>query len=358
MITVKEEIIDKISENIYYLLKGNEPKQIELPQDYPENEIMQAVTYINKFFKEYNELNAFLAAMAKGELDFSRIKSRMSVAQSFKSLRSNLKHLTWNTQKIAEGDFNHKIDFMGDFSEAFNKMTQQLKDAFEKIEQQNKELTKANEIISQEKEKSEKLLLNILPLSVMDDLKKYGKSEPQIFENVSVYFSDIVGFTKQSSSIEPILLIAELNKMFTVFDDIMTENHCERIKTIGDAYLAVCGMPTADADHAKNIINAAIGIRDYMLNNQKSSIQWKIRIGIHTGKVVGGVVGIKKYIYDIFGDAINTASRMESNSEPMKINVSEASFNLLNEEYHFIERDVLNIKGKGDMKMFFLDKKI
>ncbi|MBI4648940.1 MAG: DUF4154 domain-containing protein, partial [Bacteroidia bacterium] len=227
----------------------------------------------------------------------------------------------------------------------------QLKLQEERILQQKK-------IIEEEKNKSEKLLLNILPEVVANDLKKTGKTLPEVFENVTVYFSDVVGFTKKSANLNPQLLINELNEIFTVFDNIIEKNDCERIKTIGDAYLAVCGLPKENPSHAENIINAAIEIIRYLYSrNKNTDIKWEIRVGIHTGKVVGGVVGIKKYIYDVFGDTINTASRMESASEPMKINVSEVTFQLLNNKFRFVERDLLEIKGKGTMKMYFIDDK-
>jgi len=357
MITVQEEIIDKITGSIYHVLNGKKrPVPLELPDDYPDNEIRQVITYINRFISEYNEFAGFMSSMARGELDFSELNSKMEVAQSFKHLRSNLKHLTWKTQRIADGDFSQAVDFMGDFSTAFNNMTQQLKAAFKKIESQNEELKKAHKIISIEKAKSEQLLLNTLPLKVVEDLKQYGKTEPQVFEDVTVYFSDIVDFTSSSSNVEPKILISELNEIFTAFDEIMTENHCERIKTIGDAYLAVCGMPAPDPDHARNIQNAALEIRNYFLNRQNAAIDWEIRIGIHTGKVVGGVVGIKKYIYDVFGETINTASRMESNSEPMKINVSEITHRITRDDYHYIEREPFEVKGNCHIKMYFLER--
>ena len=147
-----------------------------------------------------------------------------------------------------------------------------------------------------------------------------------------------------------------IKKEFTAFDNIMEKNQCERIKTIGDAYLAVCGLPVPNEMNAINIINSAIEIIEYLkYRNNKSEIEWKIRIGIHSGKVVGGIVGVKKYIYDVFGDTINTASRMETNSEPMRINVSETTYLLTKEKHKFIERGSLTVKGKGTMKMYFLD---
>jgi len=223
----------------------------------------------------------------------------------------------------------------------------------EKLEILVKERTRE---LEEEKEKTEELLLNTLPLKVVNDLKENGKTKPESFDDVTVYFSDIVGFTKFSANLEPDVLIHELNEIFTAFDDIMVRHKCERIKTIGDAYLAVCGMPEKRKDHAQNMINAAIDIRAFLeKRNASSDIKWKIRIGIHSGRVVGGIVGVRKYIYDVFGDTINTTSRMESSSEPMKINVSETTYNLVKSDFKFIEREAMEIKGLGSTKMYFLD---
>ena len=207
-----------------------------------------------------------------------------------------------------------------------------------------------------EKDKSEKLLLNTLPAKVVTDLKLFGKTEPEIFPEVTVYFSDVCGFTDLSSNLEPKLVISELNEIFTAFDDIMVKNHCERIKTIGDAYLAVCGMPEINENNAENMINASIEIIRFLEErNRKQELQWRIRIGINTGKVVGGIVGVRKYIYDVFGDTINTASRMESNSEPMRINVAENTYLILKDKYPFTVSEPKEVKGKGLMKMYFLE---
>ena len=223
----------------------------------------------------------------------------------------------------------------------------------EKLEILVKERTKE---LAAEKEKTEELLLNTLPLKVVNELKQNGKAEPESFEDVTVYFSDIVGFTNISSQLEPKALINELNEIFTGFDDIMEKHSCERIKTIGDAYLAVSGMPERNEYHAENMVRAAMEIRHFLANrNKTSTINWQVRIGIHTGKVVGGIVGVKKYIYDVFGDAINTTSRMESNSEPNQINVSETTYLLLKDKFTFTARKPMEIKGKGEMRMYFLE---
>ena len=210
--------------------------------------------------------------------------------------------------------------------------------------------------IFQERQKSEKLLLNILPKKVADTLKKYGKTEPESFPEVTMYFSDIVGFTNASNSLDPKFLIEELNDIFTTFDNIMESHDCERIKTIGDAYMGVCGLPAPNENHAENIARAAVDIMAALKErNEKSDQTWRIRIGIHTGKVTGGVVGIKKYIYDVFGDTVNTASRMESNSEPMRINVSDATYEIIKDKFEFEKREPVEVKGKGVFQMYFLN---
>jgi class 3 adenylate cyclase len=207
-----------------------------------------------------------------------------------------------------------------------------------------------------ERAKSEQLLLNILPRKIMDDLQQFGRSTPETFENVTILFSDFVGFTEMTAEFEPQVVIDELNDLFTRFDEIMETHQCERIKTSGDAYLAVCGMPQPNETHAQNMIRAALEIITYLEErNQSREIEWQIRIGIHSGSAVGGIVGVKKYIYDVFGDAINTASRMEHHSEAMKVNVSSATYQLARNDFVFTERAAIPIKGKSEMRMYFVN---
>lgn len=220
----------------------------------------------------------------------------------------------------------------------------------------------ANKTIALEKDRNEHLLLNTLPMKVVRDLKKTGRSLPQKFKNVTVYFSDIVDFTKFSSHLDPNELINELNDIYTAFDEIMLKYDCERIKTIGDAYLAVCGMPQQNDRHAEMMLKASLEVMRYIeKRNVTSELKWKLRIGMHSGNVVGGIVGVKKYIYDIFGDTINTASRMESNSLPMRINISEETYRLINDKKFiqsnhitFEKRAPIQVKGKGEMIMYFV----
>jgi DNA-binding response OmpR family regulator len=203
-----------------------------------------------------------------------------------------------------------------------------------------------------EKQKSDQLLLNILPISVANDLKETGQTVPKIYPDVTVLFSDVVGFTQMSSELEPIALIGLLNTMFTAFDNIMQTYACERIKTSGDGYLAVCGMPNPDPNHAANVVQAAQELIRFL---RSSKFPWKVRIGIHSGPVVGGVVGVQKYIYDVFGDTINTAARMENYSEPMQINISEATYRRVAGKFKVINREITQVRGKGNLAMYFVD---
>jgi len=217
------------------------------------------------------------------------------------------------------------------------------------------QLSEAHQEIVRERERFDRLLLNIFPVRVAEDLKQTGHTIPETFDDVTVCFADLVGFTAQAAQLEPKALIDELNGIFTGFDLIIERNDCERIKTVGDAYLAVSGMNSGHARHARNIVDAALQMLRFLEErNTFSHIRWQVRIGVHTGKVVGGIVGIRKYIYDVFGDTINTACRMEENSEPMKINISEAACRKLDGGYNLVERGDRQVKGKGAMKMFFV----
>jgi len=209
--------------------------------------------------------------------------------------------------------------------------------------------------IELEKTRVEKLLLNILPRKSVEQLRQFGRTKPERFDNVSVLFLDFVGFTAISQDLTPDELFSELNEIFTAFDDISTRHGCERIKTIGDAYLAVCGMPDPNPDHATAIVQGALAMRAFVeRRNQTAARQWACRIGVHSGAVTAGIIGRLKYIYDIFGDGVNTASRMESRAEPMQINISAATRALLGEAFVLEPRGLIEAKGKGQLEMFYV----
>ena len=209
--------------------------------------------------------------------------------------------------------------------------------------------------LEQAQAKSDSLLLNILPAKIVADLKETGTTTPEQFDHVTVLFSDIVGFTEASRQLAPEVLINELNDLFTAFDTIIEQYECERIKTIGDAYLCVCGMPNPHPRHAEQILEAALEMMAYLRHrNATHPYSWQMRVGVHSGSVVGGVVGTKKYIYDVFGDTINTSFRMEEHSRPMRINVSETTYQLTEDRFLFAERDPVPVKGIGEITMYFL----
>ena len=218
------------------------------------------------------------------------------------------------------------------------------------------EKKKAEEIILDEKKKSDELLLNILPKQVADELKINGKATTKIFESVTILFTDFKDFTSMSTSISPVKLVEELNEIFSHFDDIMEVNQLEKIETIGDAYFAACGVPVENEDHAFHCIEAARQMFRYLEERNKiNELQWKMRAGLHSGPVVAGVVGKKKYAYDLFGDTVNTASRMETNGEVGKINISETTYELIKGKYNCIHRGQINAKGKGNLNMYFVE---
>ncbi len=203
-----------------------------------------------------------------------------------------------------------------------------------------------------EKRKTEALLLNILPSEVANELKRTGASEAKQYNHVTVLFTDFVNFTGISEQMSPTELVKEINRNFTAFDAIIEKHGLEKIKTIGDAYLAVCGLPNETRNHAEKVINAALELQQYM---DKSNGKFQLRIGIHSGAVVAGIVGVKKFAYDIWGDTVNTASRMESSSSAGKINVSEATYQLTSDKFIFTSRGKIEAKHKGFIDMYFVD---
>ena len=211
--------------------------------------------------------------------------------------------------------------------------------------------------INLERKKSDALLANILPKYVINDLKEKGFSEPRSLENISVMFTDFVGFTKISQEISATKLISELNDIFSEFDRI-TENHAsERIKTIGDAYMCVSGLERSAQSPQRNLISIALRMIAFLENrNQQNELEWHLRLGIASGDSVAGIVGQTKYLFDLFGDAVNTAARMESYSEPQSINIDQKTYLALADapDLLFIKRPITFVKGKGDMQMYFV----
>ncbi len=206
----------------------------------------------------------------------------------------------------------------------------------------------------------EGLLLNILPAEVAKELQVNGHATPRNYESVSVMFTDFKGFTSIAEKMSPQELVEELNTCFITFDNIIGKYNLEKIKTIGDSYMCAGGIPTPDKDHVINMIKASLEIKDYInQNNIKRGHAgldpWYLRIGIHVGPLVAGVVGKKKYAYDIWGGTVNIASRMESNGEPGKVNISSATYDLIKDKYDCIYRGKISAKNIGEIDMYFVE---
>jgi adenylate cyclase len=217
------------------------------------------------------------------------------------------------------------------------------------------ERKQAEDALRGEQAKSEKLLLNILPQAIAERLKQNETTIAEYFPEVTVLFADLVGFTPLSITMNPIELVELLNQIFSGFDLLCERHGLEKIKTIGDAYMAVGGIPNPRVDHAEAIAEMALDMQqEIALFNVKNKKFFSIRVGIHSGPVVAGVIGIKKFIYDLWGDTVNLASRMESHGLSWRIQVSEVTYSLLKNKYLLQERGIIEVKGKGPMKTYLL----
>lgn len=219
---------------------------------------------------------------------------------------------------------------------------------------------KTSHILNRQKGEIEGLLLNILPAEVAKELQDNGHASPRNYESVSVMFTDFKGFTSIADKMSPQELVEELNTCFIAFDNIIEKYNLEKIKTIGDSYMCAGGIPTPDKDHVLNMIKASLEIKDYMVQNNikrgHAGLEpWYLRIGIHVGPIVAGVVGKKKYAYDIWGSTVNVASRMESNGESGKVNISSDTYELIKDRYNCVYRGKISAKNIGEIDMYFVE---
>ena len=226
-------------------------------------------------------------------------------------------------------------------------------------------IRKSKAELQTEKDRSENLLLNILPADIAAELKEKGRADARDFDMVSILFTDFKGFTEQSAKMNATDLVMEINTCFEAFDVIMAKHGIEKIKTIGDAYMAAGGLPVPTDDSVKNSVLAALEMQAFISKRKleldaASKPCFEMRVGIHTGPVVAGIVGVKKFQYDIWGDTVNTASRMESSGEVGKVNISQATYELLkdDDEFSFKSRGKIQAKGKGEIEMWFVSKRV
>jgi class 3 adenylate cyclase len=238
-------------------------------------------------------------------------------------------------------------------------VAQSIKDQKKFIEEQNKTLdltvTERTLELNAKKASIQELLYNMMPMSIAKELEIKGSSPPIRHDSVTILFTDFVGFTQASSIMPANRMVAELNEIFGEFDRIVQECGVEKIKTIGDSYMAVAGAPVYCEDHALRCAKAALGIIAYIEHrNTTATFKWSLRVGLHSGPVVAGVIGNKRITYDIWGDSVNLASRMESASESNRVNISAYTFDLIRDQYKCEYRGKVPVKGKGEIDMYFI----
>ncbi|ALG67793.1 adenylate/guanylate cyclase domain-containing protein [Beggiatoa leptomitoformis] len=251
-----------------------------------------------------------------------------------------------------------RCDELGDVMRTFNNMAKRLVEQVSDIKDREKQLTTVVNELCEANTQAEKLLLNILPIPIATQLKQGVYPIAESFPEATVLFADIVGFTQLSAQTPPAEMVELLNQLFTTFDHLAEHHGLEKIKTIGDAYMVVGGLPVPSDEHVEAVANMALDmLRDVQTFSGRQGTPLSIRIGINTGPVVAGVIGVKKFIYDLWGDTVNTASRMESHGLVNTIQVTESTYLRLKDKYQFQSRGTIAIKGKGDMATYLLQSK-
>jgi class 3 adenylate cyclase len=240
--------------------------------------------------------------------------------------------------------------------------TEEIKAQRDNLEMQHQLLEKHKVEIEKQRDESNHLLLNILPEAVADELKTTGKATPQSYDMVTVMFTDFKGFTKIAEKLTPEQIVAELDRCFLAFDEILERFEMEKIKTIGDGYMCAGGLPISNKTNPIDAVRAGLAMQEFMHKlkvekEAKGEPVWELRLGIHTGPVVAGVVGKKKFAYDIWGDTVNVASRMESSGETGKVNISGATYEYVKSYFNCTHRGKVMAKNKGEIDMYFVENK-
>jgi adenylate cyclase len=306
MIPVEEALLDSITAAFHHLRTGKAPPPIAIPDGLPDNELRQLITYVNRFLSEFAPFAEAMEQIARGDLETRDLLGRMPVVQSFKALHSNLRHLTWKTQQIAAGDLEQRVDFMGDFSIAFNRMTQQLKDSYQELERRNEFIRKVFGRYTSDG------VVEAL-LDAPDGLKLGGEKR-----TVTILMSDLRGFTALAERLEATEVVSLLNHYLSAMVEVIQRNGGTIDEIIGDAILVLFGAPVAMENDPQRAVRCALGMQKAMAGVNKENLQrgWpeiEMGIALHTGEVVVGNIGsLKRSKYGVVGRTINTTARIES----------------------------------------------
>ncbi|MEJ2225969.1 MAG: adenylate/guanylate cyclase domain-containing protein [Syntrophobacterales bacterium] len=346
MISVEKELIDRITATFHYLRTGKVPPPIAIPEDLPDNEVRQLITYVNRFLVEFATFAEAMEQISQGELDTRSLFSRMAVAHSFKALQSNLRHLTWKTQQVAAGDLEQQVDFMGDFSTAFNRMTQQLKDARKQLLDLNEELERRNRFIRETFGRyTSDDIVGVL-LDMPEGLKLGGEKR-----KVTLLWSDLRGFTALSERLDPTIVVALLNYYLSAMIEIIHRYGGTIDDIIGDAILVLFGAPLPMEDAAQRAVCCALEMQKAMLGVNEHNLRrgWpEIEMGmaLHTGEVVLGNIGsTKRSKYSVIGKTVNLTSRIESFTVGGQVLVSPTLIKAVGQG--LILGEVIKVHAKG-----------
>jgi adenylate cyclase len=304
-----------------------------------------AYTFESVYSRMTDSLNAFQADSVRSEFQMGLKEKEITLANQ----QNKLKDVEIKRQKLVRNAF------LVGFALVLTLIGILYRDYKNKI--------KTNKLLDQRKAEIEALLLNILPFEVAEELQKTGKSNPRFYESTTVMFTDFVGFSRIAETLTPQQVTAELNEFFTEMDEIIDRYGIEKIKTIGDSYMCAGGIPTPNTTHPIDVVRAGLDIVEYLRKKNKARqdaglAQWEIRIGLNTGSLVAGVVGKKKYAYDIWGSAVNIASRMESNGSPGMLNISASTYELIKDKFECEYRGKIYAKNVGEIDMYFVKREL
>src|SRR5512137_324966 len=306
MIPVEEALLDSLTAAFHHLRTGRVPPPVAMPENLPDNEVRQLITYVNRFLSEFAPFADAMEQIDRGDLEMRPQLGRMQVVQSLKALHSNLRHLTWKTQQIAAGDLEQRVDFMGDFSTAFNKMTQQLKDSYQALERRNEFIRKVFGRYTSDE------IVEAL-LDAPEGLKMGGEKR-----QVTILMSDLRGFTALAERLEATEVVSLLNQYLSAMVEVIQRNGGTIDEIIGDAILVLFGAPVALENDAQRAALCALEMQRAMgvVNEQNLKKGWpaiEMGIALHTGEVVVGNIGsVKRSKYGVVGRTINTTARIES----------------------------------------------